>query len=90
MLQLGFGNEMATIGQCVQISESEAGIVLEAATLLDGKPVYKVLRAFDDQGDGGTTHVLSALPIEIGGHLCKECPLFYDGRCGLNQLDLAA
>ena len=75
---------MATIGQCVQISESEAGIVLEVAALLDGKPVYKVLRAFDDTEDGETIYVVDAPLIVPGGPLCAECPLFYDGRCGLD------
>ena len=79
---------MVAIGQCVQISEDEAGIVLDAASLIDGGNVYKVLRAFDDCGSE-VTYVVDAPLIVPGGRLCKECPLFYDGRCGLGQMDLA-
>lgn len=81
---------MIATGQCVQISENEAGIVLEAATLIGGEPVYKVLRAFDDAEDGEVTYVVDAPSVLPGSRLCTECPLWYEGRCGLSQLDLAA
>ncbi|TIS58162.1 MAG: hypothetical protein E5W93_12310 [Mesorhizobium sp.] len=71
------------VGQCVAISDHECGIVLEAAKLLTGEPIYKVLRAFDDQGDGGVTYTLAATANEPGGPRCAECPLWYEGRCGL-------
>ncbi|TIV72736.1 MAG: hypothetical protein E5V89_03805 [Mesorhizobium sp.] len=74
-------------GQCVQISEDEVGIVLEIATLLTGEQIYKVFRAFDDDeaaSDRETTYVLTASPVAPGSRLCAECPLWYDGRCGLS------
>lgn len=79
--QQGFGI-MLTTGQCVQISEDEAGIVIEAGSLVGGADVYKVVRAFDDESE--TIFVTDPIAITPGCPLCQECPLWYEGRCGLH------
>lgn len=78
---------MINAGQCVRISEAEAGVIIEGAALLGGGNVYKVLRAFDDGEDGEIAWVKDPAVHVPGGPLCAECPLWYAGRCGLACLD---
>jgi len=69
------------VGECISVKEF-AGIVAERTRSLDGTELYSIMLAFDDERSHGVTTGGSAERVVEGGPLCKDCPLWFNGRCG--------
>ena len=61
-----------------------AGVVAERVIALDGAELYDIMLAFDDEQSHGMAIGSSMTRMVPGGPFCVECPLWINGKCGLN------